>query len=99
MVLVSSTGRTTSTLAVADAAAGAGAVVIAITNRLGTPLFNTSAIALVVGGTPLNTQMAGASSRLAHLTVVDSLAATLALREPSRIQRAEYAGIDIPDVF
>lgn len=98
MVLVSSTGRTASTLAVADAAAGAGAVVVAITNQIGTPLTTTATTALVVGGAPLGTQMAAAGSRLAHLVVVDALAALLALRDPRRVRRAEYAGIDLPDL-
>lgn len=98
LVVVSSTGRTTSTLAVADAAVGAGATVVAITNQYGTPLASLADVVLAVGGPPLRGQMAAASSRLAQLTVVDVLAAGLALAEPDRRARAEYAGIDLPDI-
>lgn len=98
LVVVSSTGRTASTLAVADAAVGAHATVVVITNQYGTPLASLADVALVVGGVPLTTQMAAAGSRLAHLAVVDVLAASLALAEPKRRRRAEYAGIDLPDI-
>jgi DNA-binding MurR/RpiR family transcriptional regulator len=98
LIAVSSTGRTASTLAIADAASGAGATLIAITNQHGTPLASLADIALVVGGAPLTTQMAAAGSRLAQLTVVDALAAALALADPQRRSRAEYAGIDLPDI-
>ncbi|MFK5165112.1 MurR/RpiR family transcriptional regulator [Propionibacterium freudenreichii] len=74
------------------------ATVIAITNQYGTPLTDVSAVALVVGGAPLTTQMAAAGSRLAQLVVVDALAAALALRDPDRVSRAERAGIDLPDI-
>jgi DNA-binding MurR/RpiR family transcriptional regulator len=98
VLAVSSTGRTSSTVAVADAANAAGATLIAITNQYGTPLAVLADIALVVGGAPLTTQMAAAGSRLAHLVVVDALAATLAVRDPDRRRRAEHAGIDLPDI-
>ncbi|MDI9960434.1 MurR/RpiR family transcriptional regulator [Tessaracoccus sp. Y36] len=98
VVAVSSTGRTDMTVAIADAAATADATVIAITNQYGTPLTDVSAVALVVGGAPLTTQMAAAGSRLAQLVVVDALAAALALRDPDRVSRAERAGIDLPDI-
>lgn len=98
LVAVSSTGRTHTTLAVADAAVDAGATVIAITNHHETPLTELAGITLVVGGAPLSTQMAAAGSRLAHLAVVDTLAAALALRDPERVRRAENAGIDLPDM-
>lgn len=99
MVLVSSTGRTTTTLAVADAAAGAGATVIAVTNQYGTPLAESAELVLAVGGPALTTQMAAAGSRLAHLTVVDVLAAMLVVTEPERRRTAELAGVDLPDIF
>jgi len=98
VIAVSSTGRTSTTLGVADAAASAGATLIAITNQHDTPLAVLADIALVVGGAPLPTQMAAAGSRLAHLVAIDALAATLALREPERSRRAEHAGIDLPDI-
>lgn len=98
LAVVSSTGRTATTLAVADAASGSGASVIAITNHHDTPLTDLADIALVVGGAPLSTQMAASSSRLAHLVVVDVLTAALALRDPDRVTRAERAGIDLPDM-
>jgi RpiR family transcriptional regulator, carbohydrate utilization regulator len=99
MLVVSSTGRTTTTLAVADAASGAGATVIAITNQRDTPLATIADIALVVGGMPLTAQMAAAGSRLAHLVAVDTLAAALVIADPERRRTAEYAGIDLPDIL
>ncbi|GAB2983828.1 transcriptional regulator [Amycolatopsis acidiphila] len=98
VIAVSSTGRTSTTLAVADAASSAGATLIAITNQHETPLASLADIALVVGGAPLPAQMAAAGSRLAQLVVIDALAAALALRDPERSRLAEHAGIDLPDI-
>ncbi|QXI31131.1 MurR/RpiR family transcriptional regulator [Pseudomonas vanderleydeniana] len=98
VIAVSSTGRTSSTLAIADAAASAGASVIAITNQYGTPLANLADTVLAVGGAPLPAQMAAAGSRLAQLVVVDALVAGIALLDPERSRRAERAGIDLPDI-
>ncbi|MDO7904544.1 MurR/RpiR family transcriptional regulator [Pseudomonas sp. K1(2024)] len=98
VIAVSSTGRTATTLAVADAASSAGASLIAITNQYGTPLANLADSALVIGGAPLPAQMAAAGSRLAQLVVVDSLVTALAMRDPERNRRAERAGIDLPDI-
>ncbi|UZE27235.1 MurR/RpiR family transcriptional regulator [Pseudomonas asplenii] len=98
VIAVSSTGRTSTTLAIADAASSAGASLIAITNQYGTPLATLADIALVVGGAPLQAQMAAAGSRLAQLVVVDALVAALALRDPERSRHAERAGIDLPDI-
>ncbi|RFA10749.1 RpiR family transcriptional regulator [Subtercola boreus] len=98
VIAVSSTGRTASTLSVADAASSSGATLVAITNQSDTPLAVLADVALVVGGAPLQTQMAAAGSRLAQLVVVDTLAAALALGDPDRMRRAERAGIDLPDI-
>lgn len=98
VIAISSTGRTSTTLAIADAASSAGASLIAITNQYGTPLATLADIALVVGGSPLPAQMAAAGSRLAQLLVIDALVAALALRDPERSRRAERAGIDLPDI-
>ncbi|KIQ35424.1 RpiR family transcriptional regulator [Variovorax paradoxus] len=98
VIAVSSTGRTSTTLAIADAASSAGASLIAITNQYGTPLASLADIALVVGGAPLPAQMAAAGSRLAQLVVIDALVAAIALRDPERSRRAERAGIDLPDI-
>lgn len=98
VIAVSSTGRTSTTLAIADAASSAGASLIAITNQYGTPLATLANISLVVGGAPLPAQMAAAGSRLAQLVVIDALVAALALRDPERSRRAERAGIDLPDI-
>lgn len=98
VIAISSTGRTSSTLSVADAGSSAGATLIAITNQYDTPLATLADCALVVGGAPLPTQMAAAGSRLAQLVVVDALAAALALRNTERGRRAEQAGIDLPDL-
>lgn len=98
VIAISSTGRTSTTLAVADAAASAGASLIAVTNQYGTPLAALADIALVVGGAPLPSQMAAAGSRLAQLVVIDALVAALALRDPERGRRAERAGIDLPEI-
>lgn len=99
VIAVSSTGRTSTTLSVADAASSAGATLIAITAQHDTPLAALADIALVVGGAPLPTQMAAAGSRLAQLVVIDALAAALAIRDPERSRRAEHAGIDLPDIY
>ena len=98
VIAVSSTGRTSSTLAIADAASSAGASLVAVTNQYGTPLATLADIALVVGGAPLPAQMAAAGSRLAQLVVIDALVAALVLRDPKRSQWAERAGIDLPDL-
>lgn len=98
IIAVSSTGRTPSTLAVADAASSAGASLIALTNQYDTPLASLADIALVVGGAPLPAQMAAAGSRLAQLVVIDALVAALALRNPERNRWVERAGIDLPDI-
>lgn len=98
VIAVSSTGRTSSTLAVADAASSAGASLIAVTNQYGTPLATLADVALVVGGAPLPAQMAAAGSRLAQLVVIDALVASLALRDQERTRLAERAGIDLPDI-
>jgi RpiR family transcriptional regulator, carbohydrate utilization regulator len=98
VIAISSTGRTSTTLAIADAASSAGASLIAITNQYGTPLATLANIALVVGGAPLTAQMAAAGSRLAQLVVIDALVAAVALRDPQRSRRAERAGIDLPDI-
>lgn len=98
VIAVSSTGRTSSTLAIADAASSAGASLIAVTNQYDTPLANLADVALVVGGVPLPVQMAAAGSRLAQLVVIDSLVAALALRDEARSRWTERAGIDLPDI-
>lgn len=98
VLAVSATGRTATTLSVADAGSSSGAVLLAITNQHGTPLAQAADIALVVGGVPLPSQTAASGSRLAHLVVVDALVTGVALREPERIRRAERAGIDLPDL-
>lgn len=98
VIAISSTGRTSTTLAIADAASSAGASLIAVTNQYDTPLASIADIALVVGGVPLPAQMAAAGSRLAQLVVIDALVAALALRDPARGRLAERAGIDLPDI-
>lgn len=99
MIVVSSTGRTSSTLAVADAAYSSGASVIAITNQYNTPLAALANVSLVVGGVPLPAQMAAAGSRLAQLVVIDTLVSALTVRDKEQSHRAERAGIDLPDIF
>lgn len=98
VIAVSSTGRTASTLAIADAASSSGATLIAVTNYYDTPLTALADITLAIGGAPLSTQMAAAGSRLAQLVVIDALAAVIAIRNPDRRRKAEYAGIDLPDI-
>ncbi|VFS07241.1 DNA-binding transcriptional repressor RpiR [Citrobacter koseri] len=98
MIVVSSTGRTSSTLAIADAASSAGASLIAITNQYDTPLATLANVSLIVGGMPLPAQMAAAGSRLAQLIVIDTLVAALTLRDKEQSRRAERAGIDLPDM-
>ena len=74
VIAVSSTGRTSSTLAVADAASSAGAP--DRRHQSVRHALATLADVALVGGAPLPAQMAAAGSRLAQLVVIDALVAS-----------------------
>ncbi|MFC8181366.1 MurR/RpiR family transcriptional regulator [Rhodococcus sp. NPDC057297] len=96
LLIVSHTGITPQTVAVADAARHAGATVVAITSFTASPLVDVAEHVLVAGGSELDLQLAQSSSRLAHLTVVDMLHAGVALADMERTRRAESMGFDTP---
>ncbi|MFI6344127.1 MurR/RpiR family transcriptional regulator [Streptomyces sp. NPDC050560] len=95
LVAVSHSGQSAETLAVADAALGAGASVVAITSFASSSLAERATVALVAGGPDLGLHMAPASSRLAHLAVVDILHAAISLTDPARTRHALAIAEDI----
>jgi RpiR family carbohydrate utilization transcriptional regulator len=88
LVAVSNSGQSAETLAVADAAAAAGASIVAITSFASSPLAERATALLVAGGPDLGLHMAASSSRLAHLAVVDILHAAISLADLPRARRA-----------
>lgn len=96
LLVVSHTGMTPQTVAVAEAAKHVGATVVAITSFTASPLVEVADHVLVAGGSELDLQLAQSSSRLAHLTVVDLLHAGVALADMNRTRRAESMGFDTP---
>jgi RpiR family transcriptional regulator, carbohydrate utilization regulator len=94
----SATGRTAHTLTVCDAGRSSGATLIAVTNQTASPLAQLADIAMIVGGEGLANQMAASASRIAHLTVMDSVLALVALRNSDRVNSAVKAGTDIPSI-
>lgn len=88
LVAVSHSGSSVETLAVADAAAAAGARVIAVSSFESSALAERADVLLVAGGPDLGLHMATSSSRLAHLAVVDILHAGLSLADLPRSRRA-----------
>lgn len=88
VVLISNSGESAETLAVADAGASAGASVVAITSFATSPLAERATALLVAGGPDLGLHMAASSSRLAHLAIVDILHAAISLADLPRARRA-----------
>ncbi len=82
-VIVSSTGSTIDSVSVAETAGKRGAAIIAITNRLRSPLVNLSRVVLTAASpeTPLT---GGAyASKISQLLIVDALFAGLARSRPA----------------
>jgi RpiR family carbohydrate utilization transcriptional regulator len=88
LVAISNSGQSNETIAVADAAATAGAGIVAITSFASSPLAQRADAVLVAGGPDLGLNMAASSSRLAHLAVVDILHAAVSLADLPRARRA-----------
>jgi DNA-binding MurR/RpiR family transcriptional regulator len=92
-LIVSHTGSTTETIAVANAARQAGAATIAITSHSRSPLVDAVDIALVCGASDSGFRLAAMPSRIGHLSVADALYVAAALRLSERaeesIDRAE----------
>lgn len=99
VVVVSHSGRSTETLAVADAAAGVGASIVAITSFAASPLAERADAILVAGGPDLGLHMAASSSRLAHLAVVDILHAAISLANLPRARQAISAAAEIAEAY
>ncbi len=86
LVLFSHTGRTSSMIAAAEQAAGAGASVIGVTSP-NSPLAACVEIALGVDAPEDTDCFTPMTSRLAHLSVVDILATAVALRRGPALAR------------
>jgi RpiR family transcriptional regulator, carbohydrate utilization regulator len=97
LVAISHTGSSAETLNAVDAAAAAGAHVVAITSFAASPLVDRAEVVLVAGGPDLGMHMAAASSRLAHLAVIDILHAGVALADLSRARRALRLSAELAD--
>jgi RpiR family carbohydrate utilization transcriptional regulator len=95
LVVISHSGQSAETLAVADAAANAGASIVAITSFAASPLADRADAVLVAGGPDLGLHMAASSSRLAHLAVVDILHAAISLADLPRARHAIGIAADI----
>jgi RpiR family transcriptional regulator, carbohydrate utilization regulator len=95
LVAISHTGSSLETLTAADAAAAAGASVVAVTSFAASPLVDRAEVVLVAGGPDLGMHMGAASSRLAHLAVIDILHAGVALANLPRAQHALQLSAEI----
>ena len=79
-LVVSHTGSTTETLAVARAASAAGATTIALTSFTHSPLTDVVDHAIVAGSRETAFRLEAMASRLVHVALVDALSVALALR-------------------
>jgi len=87
-VAVSHTGSTRETLAVVEAAKGAGASTIALTSFLRSPLTDLADVTLTAGSREVGFRLEAMASRLAHMAVIDALLVAVAERDEERSQRA-----------
>jgi DNA-binding MurR/RpiR family transcriptional regulator len=94
-VAVSHTGATRETVAAAQAAAGAGADVVAVTSFRSSPLVSTSRVALVTGGREISYRVEAMASRIAHMAVLDTLFVTVVLNDPDRAGDAQRSTADV----
>jgi RpiR family transcriptional regulator, carbohydrate utilization regulator len=94
-VLVSHSGATRETLAVAAAARAAGAGTVAITSFARSALTEAVDHAIVAGTRELSFQLEAMASRLAHLALLDALVVAVAAHEPERAQAALEAYSDV----
>ncbi|MEV5501697.1 MurR/RpiR family transcriptional regulator [Nonomuraea fuscirosea] len=92
---ISHSGATRSTVDTARRARAAGARVVAITSYARSPLTELSTWALVGGGQDLVFGMEAVASRLAHLTIVDTLSMLVLERGGRRARRAVSASAEV----
>jgi DNA-binding MurR/RpiR family transcriptional regulator len=83
-VIVSHTGSTRETLAVAAAARDAGATTVAITSFAVSPLTECVDYTIVAGSRELALRLEAMASRLAHLALLDALLVAVASRDEGR---------------
>jgi RpiR family transcriptional regulator, carbohydrate utilization regulator len=79
-LVISHTGSTRETVGTAAAARAAGASTIAVTSFARSPLTQNVDIALVAGSRETHFRLEAMASRVAHLSIVDSLCVSLALK-------------------
>ncbi|MFG6192049.1 MurR/RpiR family transcriptional regulator [Nonomuraea sp. JJY05] len=92
---ISHSGATRSTVDTARRARAAGARVVAITSYASSPLAEESTWVLVGGGQDLVLGMEAVASRLAHLTIVDTLSMILLALRGDAAERAVSASADV----
>ncbi|MEV4016452.1 MurR/RpiR family transcriptional regulator [Nonomuraea angiospora] len=92
---VSHSGATRSTVDTARRARAAGARVVAITSYASSPLAEESTWVLVGGGQDLVFGMEAVASRLAHLTIVDTLSMIVLGLRGGAAERAVSASADV----
>jgi DNA-binding MurR/RpiR family transcriptional regulator len=88
---VSHTGSTRETVMAVQAAARAGAVTVALTSYARSPLTELVDHLIVAGSRETAYRMEAMASRIAHLSVIDAIATTLAMRRPRRTRAAGEA--------
>ncbi|MFC4009986.1 MurR/RpiR family transcriptional regulator [Nonomuraea purpurea] len=92
---ISHSGATRSTVDTARRARAAGAQVVAITSYASSPLAEESTWVLVGGGQDLVFGMEAVASRLAHLTIVDTLSMIVLALRGGAAERAVSASADV----
>ncbi|MFC5835365.1 MurR/RpiR family transcriptional regulator [Nonomuraea insulae] len=92
---ISHSGATRSTVETARRARAAGAAIVTITSYASSPLAEESTWVLVGGGQDLVLGMEAVASRLAHLTIVDTLSMMLLALGGDRAERAVAASADV----
>ncbi|MGW0203974.1 SIS domain-containing protein, partial [Nonomuraea sp. NPDC003201] len=92
---ISHSGATRSTVDTARRARAAGARVVAITSYASSPLAEESTWVLVGGGQDLVFGMEAVASRLAHLTIVDTLSMVVLALRGGAAERAVSASADV----
>jgi len=87
-LLVSHTGSTRETLAIAQAAVNAGASTVAITSYLRSPLTELATVSLTAGSREVSFRLEAMASRVAHMVVLDALLVAVAETSPERTREA-----------
>ena len=92
-LVVSHTGRTEKSLAIAERATKLGAVVIGLTSFLGSPLTELAEVALVTAAGETTFREGTMASRLAQLSVVDALYVAMANRKGDASQQLDFINL------